>query len=182
MTELLITWQDSHACFPSQYSASALAHCKINLEGCVADPEKSFTEFSSHLHHPSQSCLSLHDSVLANYSASLARVNPFIQNRTRKEACPRKASQRDHYLVFRYAIVSALAASALPSLVMARGHRISKVAEVPLVVDDGSENITKTSKAVALLKTVRVHSKIMFVKFSHMAFLATAHRRQSPFR
>ena len=54
----------------------------------------------------------------------------------------------------RYAIVSALAASALPSLVMARGHRISNVPEVPLVVDDSSESITKTSKAVALLKKV----------------------------
>lgn len=56
----------------------------------------------------------------------------------------------------RYAIVSALAASALPSLVMARGHRISNVPEVPLVVDDSSEAITKTSKAVALLKKVRL--------------------------
>jgi large subunit ribosomal protein L4e len=54
----------------------------------------------------------------------------------------------------RYAIVSALAASALPSLVLARGHRISKVAEVPLVVDDNSENLTKTSKAVDLLKQI----------------------------
>lgn len=54
----------------------------------------------------------------------------------------------------RYAVVSALAASALPALVMARGHRISKVPELPLVVDDGSESITKTSKAVALLKKV----------------------------
>lgn len=54
----------------------------------------------------------------------------------------------------RYAIVSALAASALPSLVMARGHRISNVPEVPLVVDDSSESITKTSKAVALLKKI----------------------------
>ena len=51
--------------------------------------------------------------------------------------------------------MSALAASALPSLVMARGHRINNVPEVPLVVDDGSESITKTSKAVALLKKVR---------------------------
>ena len=50
--------------------------------------------------------------------------------------------------------MSALAASALPSLVMARGHRISNVPEVPLVVDDSSESITKTSKAVALLKKV----------------------------
>lgn len=55
---------------------------------------------------------------------------------------------------YRYAIVSALAASALPSLVMARGHRISNVPEVPLVVDDSSESITKTAKAVALLKKV----------------------------
>jgi large subunit ribosomal protein L4e len=54
----------------------------------------------------------------------------------------------------RYAVVSALAASALPSLVLARGHRIGKVPEVPLVVDDSSESITKTSKAVALLKQV----------------------------
>lgn len=50
--------------------------------------------------------------------------------------------------------MSALAASALPSLVMARGHRINNVPEVPLVVDDSSESITKTSKAVALLKKV----------------------------
>merc|ERR1712057_126221 len=34
----------------------------------------------------------------------------------------------------RYAVCSALAASALPSLVMARGHRISEVPECPLVI------------------------------------------------
>ncbi len=50
--------------------------------------------------------------------------------------------------------MSALAASALPSLVLARGHRIEKVPEVPLVVDDATESLTKTSKAVELLKTV----------------------------
>ncbi|KAL3144447.1 60S ribosomal protein L4A [Trebouxia sp. C0010 RCD-2024] len=54
----------------------------------------------------------------------------------------------------RYAVVSALAASALPSLVMARGHKIEKVPEIPLVVDDSSESITKTSKAVQILKSV----------------------------
>ena len=42
----------------------------------------------------------------------------------------------------RYAVVSALAASAIPALVMARGHRIDNVAEVPLVVDDSIEGIT----------------------------------------
>jgi large subunit ribosomal protein L4e len=34
----------------------------------------------------------------------------------------------------RYAVASALAASALPALVMARGHRIDEVPEIPLVV------------------------------------------------
>merc|ERR1711981_1037903 len=52
----------------------------------------------------------------------------------------------------RYAVCSALAASALPSLVMARGHRISEVAECPLVVDSAIESTDKTSKAVKLLK------------------------------
>jgi large subunit ribosomal protein L4e len=51
----------------------------------------------------------------------------------------------------RYAVASALAASALPSLVTARGHRIDAVPELPLVVDDAAESVTKTAKAVALL-------------------------------
>jgi len=54
----------------------------------------------------------------------------------------------------RYAVASALAASALPSLVMARGHRIEQVPEVPLVLSDAVESITKTSKAVEVLKKI----------------------------
>jgi len=54
----------------------------------------------------------------------------------------------------RYAVASALAASALPALVMARGHKIDQIAEVPLVIDNAVESITKTSKAVELLKSV----------------------------
>jgi large subunit ribosomal protein L4e len=54
----------------------------------------------------------------------------------------------------RFAVASALAASALPSLVLARGHKIEQLTEVPLVVDNAIESITKTSKAVELLKTV----------------------------
>ena len=52
----------------------------------------------------------------------------------------------------RYAVVSALAASALPSLVLARGHRIEQVPEIPLVVDDSAETLTKTRKALDLLQ------------------------------
>lgn len=51
-------------------------------------------------------------------------------------------------------MVSALAATALPSLVLARGHRIEGVAEVPLVVEDAAESLSKTKAAIDLLKKV----------------------------
>jgi large subunit ribosomal protein L4e len=54
----------------------------------------------------------------------------------------------------RYAVCSALAASALPSLVMARGHKISKVAECPVVIDSSAENCDKTSKAMKILENL----------------------------
>jgi len=52
----------------------------------------------------------------------------------------------------RHAVVTSLAASSLPPLVMARGHRIGEVAELPLVVTDGLESVTKTKQAVEALK------------------------------
>ena len=41
-----------------------------------------------------------------------------------------------------------------PALVMARGHRIGEVSELPLVVSDGLESITKTKQAVEALKNL----------------------------
>jgi large subunit ribosomal protein L4e len=68
----------------------------------------------------------------------------------------------------RFAVCSALAASALPSLVMARGHKIDQIPEIPLVVDSKSVgSIDKTAKAVALLKTINAYSDIEHVKNSH---------------
>jgi len=52
----------------------------------------------------------------------------------------------------RHAVASALAASTLPPLVMARGHRIDEVPELPLVVSDGAESVSKTRAALELLK------------------------------
>merc|ERR1712137_894535 len=53
----------------------------------------------------------------------------------------------------RMAVCAALAASALPSLVMARGHNIDNVPEVPLVVaNDAFSGMEKTKAAVALLR------------------------------
>jgi len=52
----------------------------------------------------------------------------------------------------RHAVVTALSASALPPLVMARGHRIGDVAEFPAVVSDGLESVQKTKVALETLK------------------------------
>merc|ERR1719237_917419 len=70
--------------------------------------------------------------------------------------CPTKTWRRWHRRVNvtqkRHAVVSALAASALPPLVMARGHRIGAVSELPLVISSGAEAIQKTKQALETLK------------------------------
>merc|ERR1719503_407511 len=54
----------------------------------------------------------------------------------------------------RYATASAIAATAVPALLMARGHQISEVPEVPLVLEDAIESVAKTSAAQDLLAAV----------------------------
>lgn len=54
----------------------------------------------------------------------------------------------------RYAVASAVAATAVPALLMARGHKIDNVPEVPLVLDDAIENVAKTSAAKDVLNAV----------------------------
>jgi large subunit ribosomal protein L4e len=54
----------------------------------------------------------------------------------------------------RYAVASALAASAVPALVMARGHKIDEVPEIPLVVDNSLESAKKTSAAKDILAAI----------------------------
>lgn len=60
----------------------------------------------------------------------------------------------------RYAMCSALAATALPALVMARGHRIDNIGEVPLVVDNSIEKMSKTKDAVKLLKALSAYGDV----------------------
>jgi large subunit ribosomal protein L4e len=64
----------------------------------------------------------------------------------------RKWHQKVNVNQRRFAVASALAASALPALVMARGHRIGRVPEMPLVVSNAAESTAKTAQAVALLE------------------------------
>eukprot|EP00624_Nannochloropsis_granulata_P004480 evm.model.NODE_3223_length_6134_cov_23.317085.2 len=56
----------------------------------------------------------------------------------------------------RYAVASALAASAVPALVMARGHRVDGVAEIPFVLDSTFSKLDKTAQAVKVLGTLGV--------------------------
>jgi large subunit ribosomal protein L4e len=61
----------------------------------------------------------------------------------------------------RYAVTSALAASAVPALVMARGHRVENLEEVPMVVSSESvKNITKTREAIALLQAIGAYDDV----------------------
>jgi large subunit ribosomal protein L4e len=66
----------------------------------------------------------------------------------------------------RYAVASALAASALPALVMARGHHISGVTEVPCVVDNATESLQKTKQAIAALQAIGAYADVEKVKAS----------------
>ena len=59
----------------------------------------------------------------------------------------------------RFTMCSAIAATALPALVSACGHRIRKVGEIPLVVSDSVQNLSKTKEAVKLLKKLRAYNE-----------------------
>lgn len=84
--------------------------------------------------------------------------------------CPNKIWRKWHKRINtnqkRYAVASALAASALPALVMARGHQISKVPEVPLVVANDTESLQKTKQAIALLQAVGAYDDVVKAKDS----------------
>merc|ERR1719329_2110985 len=84
--------------------------------------------------------------------------------------CPTKTWRRWHRRVNvtekRHAVVSALAASSLPPLVMARGHRIGEVAELPLVVSEGAESLQKTKEALAFLKNLGCEEELKKVSDS----------------
>jgi large subunit ribosomal protein L4e len=54
----------------------------------------------------------------------------------------------------RHALASAVAATACAPLVMARGHRIMEMNQVPLVLDDTVGQVSKTKDAIAMLKAL----------------------------
>lgn len=60
----------------------------------------------------------------------------------------------------RYAVSSALSASAVPALVMARGHKIDNVPEFPLVFSDSLNTVTRTKDAKALLQRYGAYADV----------------------
>lgn len=66
----------------------------------------------------------------------------------------------------RHAVASALAASAIPALVFARGHKIEQVPELPLVVSSGIESLNKTKNAVQLLSGLGLSEELQAVRDS----------------
>jgi large subunit ribosomal protein L4e len=64
----------------------------------------------------------------------------------------------------RYAVCSALAASAVPALVMARGHQVSEVPELPLVL--GNVGAQKTKEAVKILESFGIGEDLQRVRDS----------------
>lgn len=61
----------------------------------------------------------------------------------------------------RFAVCSALAASSVAPLVMARGHKVDNIAEIPLVVKSQDFSaVTKTKQAVALLKKLNAFDDV----------------------
>jgi len=64
----------------------------------------------------------------------------------------------------RHAIASAIAASAVPSLVMARGHKIMNVPEVPLVIN--KLNVPKTKELLKILKNFGLQDELDRVRDS----------------
>lgn len=63
----------------------------------------------------------------------------------------------------RYATVSAIAASGVPSLVMSKGHLVQEVPEFPLVVSDKIQEYTKTKQATIFLHRIKAWKDVQKV-------------------
>jgi len=60
----------------------------------------------------------------------------------------------------RYALASAVAASGVPALVMAKGHLIGETPEWPLVVSDKVQDFTRTKEGMIFLKRLKLWNDV----------------------
>lgn len=82
----------------------------------------------------------------------------------------------------RFATRAALSASGIPALIMARGHNIDKVPEVPLVVPNSVEALQKTKDAMKLLKEVGLESDVRKAERSHTIRAGKGKRRNRRYK
>ncbi|KAJ5832029.1 hypothetical protein N7474_000340 [Penicillium riverlandense] len=94
----------------------------------------------------------------------------------------RKWHQKVNLNQKRFATASALAASSVPALLFARGHRVATVPEVPLVVDSKAAAITKTKAAIALLQALGAGSELVKVQKSRKMRAGKGKLRNRRFR
>jgi large subunit ribosomal protein L4e len=77
----------------------------------------------------------------------------------------------------RLALLSAIAATASKDVITSRGHRIEDVPEIPLIVTDSIEELTKTSEVEAALTNLGVFSDLYRVKTSRKIRAGKGKRR-----
>jgi len=94
----------------------------------------------------------------------------------------RKWHRKINSKIRRMAVQAAISCSAVPALVMARGHNIEEVPEIPLVVPNSVESLEKTKDAVALLKSVGLESDVLKVKHTHGIRPGKGKRRNHRYR
>lgn len=71
----------------------------------------------------------------------------------------------------RYALASAVAASGVPALVLSKGHVIDQVPEIPLVVSDKVQELSKTKEAVIFLRRLKAWGDIQKVGMRKLVLL-----------
>lgn len=68
----------------------------------------------------------------------------------------RKINRKEYLL----ALKAALSATKNPELISARGHRIGKIVEFPLVIEDSFENLSKTKDIINSLKALGLEEEL----------------------
>lgn len=64
----------------------------------------------------------------------------------------------------RHALAAAIAATAVTPLVLARGHRVTQVPQLPLILQDSINTVNKTKQAVQILKTFHIDEDVLRVR------------------
>lgn len=92
----------------------------------------------------------------------------------------RKWHRKVNLTLKRHAVASALAATAVPSLVLARGHRVNQVPELPLVVD--KLNLEKTKDLLATLRRLGLGEDLDKVKNTRKVRVGGGKNRNRKYR